>query len=435
VKLAEVVDAGPDAGRGERMYELARDLLPLPRSLTGPGVTATLEAVGSRLPLTLHEVPTGTVAFDWTVPDEWTIREAFVATPDGRRLVDVGDHTLHLVGYSRPLRARMRLDELRSHLHTLPEHPDWIPYRTTYYADDWGFCVRHRDLLEFPEDVDLDVVVDTELKPGSLVYGELVLPGESTDEVLLSTHVCHPSMANDNLSGIALLVELGATLAKVNPRLTYRLLFIPGTIGSIVWLSRSSDITPRIRHGLVVTGVGAPGPLVYKRTRQGCRPVDRAGALVVAARGGETIPFEPWGYDERQYNAPGFDLPVGRLTRTPHGEYPEYHTSADDLDFVRPEALAGAFDACLEIIDALENDSTWRNLSPYGEPQLGKRGLYPSVGGKHADDEVMAMLWVLNQSDGRQSLLAIAERSRLPFALVRRAAASLRGGGLLEHVG
>jgi len=434
VRPAEIVDGGSDSELGFRMHRLACELYPLNRSLTGPGVRATLRSVATRLPLTLHEVPSGTAAYDWTVPDEWVVRDAYIALPDGHRLVDVKAHNLHLVGYSRPFRARMRLHDLRSHLHTLPDRPDWIPYRTSYYNDAWGFALRHRELQSFPDDdVELDVVVDTVLQPGCLTYGECVIPGETSDEVLLSTHVCHPSMANDNLSGIAVLAEVGAMLAEIRPHHTYRLLFVPGTIGSIVWLSRNTDVLPRIRHGLVVTGVGGPGPLVYKQTRHGTRHVDRVAAHVVTARGGEVRPFSPWGYDERQFNSPGFDLPVGRLTRTPHGEYPEYHTSADDLAFIRPETMADAFDACVEILDGLDNDTTWRNLSPWGEPQLGKRGLYPPVGGLHADSEVMAMLWVLNQSDGTRSLLDVAELSGLPFAALRRAAAKLRAGGLLEE--
>lgn len=433
MNLAEVVDAGPDPGRGDRMYELARALHPLNRSLTGPGVRKTLEMVAARVPLTVHEVPSGSRAYDWTVPDEWQVRDAYVALPGGRRIVDLADHNLHLVGYSRPFRGRLRLADLLPHLHSLPDHPTWIPYRTTYYSDGWGFCLRHRDLDAIPGDVDLDVVVDTELTPGSMTYAECVIRGETDDEVLLSTHICHPSMANDNASGIVLLAELAATLAAGRPHCTYRLLFVPGTIGSIAWLSRNADALPRIRHGLVVTGVGAPGPLVYKRTRHGARPVDRAAAHVVRARDGEVRDFSPWGYDERQYNSPGFDLPVGRLTRTPHGEYPEYHTSADDLDLMRPDVLTDTYDACVEILDSLDNDRTWRSTSPFGEPQLGRRGLYPSVGGRNADAEVMAMLWVLNQADGNHSLIDVAERSGLPFAGLRRAATALHGAGLLER--
>jgi aminopeptidase-like protein len=379
-------------------------------------------------------VPSGTPAFDWTVPPEWTPREAYVATADGTRVIDFRDHTLHLVSYSAPFRGRMGLAELRPHLHTLPDHPDWIPYRTSYYHRDWGFCLSANALAALDDAAEYDVVVDTTLDDGgSLTYAECVLPGQSQDEVLVSTHLCHPSLANDNLSGLALVTELAQALAAVPHRFTYRIVLVPGTVGSITWLSRQpAEALDRVRHGLVVTGVGSVGPLVYKRTRHGDRPVDRAAVHVVGQRGGEVREFSPWGYDERQYNSPGFDLPVGRLTRVPHGEFPEYHTSADDLTFVRPEVLADSLMAYLEILDVLEHDRTLVSTSPYGEPQLGPRGLYPTVGGHSANEQVMAMLWTMNLADGGHSLLDVAVRAGQPFAAIRQAAAKLEQAGLLR---
>jgi aminopeptidase-like protein len=422
------------SGRAASMRARMERLYPLCRSITGDGVRQTLDVLGEDLPLERHAVPSGTRAHDWTVNDEWNVRDAWVADRRGRRVVDFREHNLHLVGYSVPVRATMTLDELRPHLHTLPDHPDWIPYRTTYYHRSWGFCLPQRRLeaMEAADAGPYEVVVDSTLAPGELVWGELLVPGETTDEVLVSAHVCHPSLANDNLSGITVATELAATLlARPRRRLSYRFLFAPGTIGSITWLSQNPDRLGVIRHGLVLTGLGGPGPLVYKRTRRGDRDVDRAATHVVTRRGGEVRDYAPWGYDERMYNSLGFDLPVGRLSRTPHGEYPEYHTSADDLALVDDDALEDALDAVLGVVDVLEHDRAWLNLSPYGEPQLGKRGLYPTTGGRSASDAVLAMLWVLACSDGGTTLLEVADRAGLDFSLVRRAADDLAAGGLL----
>jgi aminopeptidase-like protein len=419
------------AGLGEALHATMGRLYPICRSITGDGVRATLDIVAETLDLQQHGVPSGTQAFDWTVNDEWNVRDAYIADQQGRRVVDFQRHNLHLVSYSVPVRATMTLSELRPHLHTLPDRPDWIPYRTTYYNRDWGFCLADSQLRSMDEGP-YDVVVDTTIEPGELTYGELMLPGDSPDEVLITAHVCHPSLANDNLSGILVATELARTLAAIPTRhYTYRFIFAPGTIGSLTWLSRNADVIPRVRHGLVLTGLGGPGELVYKRTRRGERTIDRAAEHVVTLRGGETRSYSPYGYDERQYNAIGFDLPVGRLSRTPHGEYPEYHTSADDLSFVQPGELAESYLTVLEILDVLENDQRYDNLSPYGEPQLGKRGIYPSTGGKPATDAVMAMLWVLAYSDGSASLLDIAAVAGTDFAALRGAAGILERAGLL----
>ena len=414
----------PIRQRLERLY-------PLCRSLTGDGVRRTLAILAESVPLTVQAVPSETPVFDWTIPPEWNARAAWIADAQtGERLVDLAQHTLHLVSYSTPFRGRVSRAELERHLHSLPEHPDWIPYRTSYYHRDWGFCLtqRQRDALG---DGLFDVLVDTTLAPGELVYGELVLPGTSADEVLISSHVCHPSLVNDNLSGLSVAVELARRLAGREHRLTYRFLFAPGTIGSLTWLSRNAEVMPRLRHVLVLTGLGGGGPLVYKRSRHGERPLDRAATHVVGRHGGRVVDYSPYGYDERQFNALGFDLPAGRLTRTPHGEYPEYHTSADDLGFVTDAELRESLTAIEEILEVLEEDRTVRNLSPYGEPQLGRYGLYPTTGGGSADDAVMAMLWLLACSDGATPVLAIAERAGLPFGVLRRAADELEKAGLL----
>jgi aminopeptidase-like protein len=427
--------ASPVTGAGERMHDLCARLFPVCRSITGEGVRETLRQVGERIPLELTEVPSGTQVLDWTIPDEWNIRDAYVATADGRRVVDFAESNLHVVSYSEPVRKTMALRELRRFLHVHEHNPDWIPYRTSYYARTWGFCLASRALDDLDQDALYNVVIDSTLVPGSLTYGECFLPGEREEEVLLSTHVCHPSLANDNLSGVVLLAELGAALANRPRKLSYRLLFVPGTIGSIAWLARNEERLGRITAGLVIACVGDSGPLTYKRSRQGSALVDRAGAHIVGRGGGRILDFVPWGWDERQYNSPGFDLPVGCLTRSLEGEFPEYHSSADDLDLIRPDRLEESLRAALAILDVLEHDCTFVNLSPKGEPQLGKRGLYRTTGGGSAADAQLAMLWVLNQSDGSQSLLDIAERSGLPFESLHEEADRLRNAGLLTERG
>jgi aminopeptidase-like protein len=418
--------------RGQVLHNRMAELYPICRSITGDGVRQTLQLIGREIPLEVKSVKSGTQVFDWTINDEWNVRDAYIADLEGQRLVDFRAHNLHLVSYSVPVRDRLSFDELRPHLHTLPEHPDWIPYRTTYYSRTWGFCLSQAQLDALGPGP-FDVVVDSSIAPGELTYGELVIPGDREEEVIVSAHVCHPSLANDNLSGIVVATELAkAVLAAERRRYTYRFLFAPGTIGSIAWLSEHPDVWPRIRHGLVLTGLGGGGRLVYKQTRQGSRLIDRAAGQVVGRGGGEIRGYSPYGYDERQYNSVGFDLPVGRLTRTPHGEYPEYHTSADNLDFVGADELAASYAAAWEIIQILERNQSYRNLSPYGEPQLGKRGLYPTMGGKAASDAVMAMLWTLGYSDEEHSVLDIAEVSGLHFAAIDEAASKLVEARLLE---
>ncbi|WP_440100456.1 DUF4910 domain-containing protein [Streptosporangium sp. H16] len=417
------------------MRDLVERLYPLCRSITGNGVRRTLEIVGESLRLQVREVPTGTQVLDWTVPREWNIRDAYIKDASGARVVDFAASNLHVVGYSVPVSATMTLDELRGHLHTLPEQPDLVPYRTSYYAETWGFCLAH-DTLEGLRDGPYEVMIDSTLADGHLTYGEHVVPGRVAEEVLVSCHVCHPSLANDNLAGVAVAVRLARRLAGADPWYTYRFLFAPGTIGAITWLARNRERAGRIRHGLVLACAGDRGPLTYKRSRRGDAEIDRAVRHVLRSSGRPhtVVDFSPYGYDERQFCSPGFDLPVGSLTRTPYAGYPEYHTSADDPDFVSPEAMADTLETCWEVTRVLEDNRAYLNLSPYGEPRLGRRGLYGSLGGRSDTREAqMAMLWVLNLSDGRHSLLDIAERSDLPFGAVAEAARALRGSGLLKE--
>jgi aminopeptidase-like protein len=427
--------SAPDrrASTGERALELMRKLFPLCRSLTGDGVRATFDVLEEELPISRTEVPSGSRVFDWNVPEEWNLRDAYIATADGTRVVDLRDSNLHVVSYSEPIDARLDLDQLKARLHTLPEQPHLIPYRTSYYERTWGFCLTHRQLLELRPG-EYEVVIDSSLEPGSLTYGEALVEGEGEDEVLISTYVCHPSLANDNLSGIAVATMLAKELSGRRLRHSYRFLFAPGTIGPLAWLDRNFDRLDRIAHGLALSCLGDGGDLTYKRSRREDAAVDRAMELVLRESGDphRILPWEPWGGDERQFCSPGFDLPMGTLMRTPHGEFDGYHTSADDLDRIHPEALGDAVDKCLALVEVLEMDRRCTNLSPYGEPQLGRRHLYRSAGGAvETPDDERALLWVLNQADGQRSLIEIAQRSGLRFRIIDRAAQRLEDAGLL----
>lgn len=419
----------PEETIGEQAYRLVAELYPLCRSITGDGVRQSLDILARRIPLAVREVPSGTPVFDWTVPQEWNIRDAYVRNSRGEKVIDFRQSNLHVLNYSTPVRATMPLAELKKHLFTLPGQPDLIPYKTSYYRRNWGFCLSHRQLQSL-EDGDYEVVIDATLADGYLTYGEVYLPGETEDEILLSCHICHPSLCNDNLSGVSVLTLLAEQLAAAPRRHSYRFLFIPGTIGAITWLAQHAAAVSRIHHGLVVSGIGDRGGLTYKKSRQGNATVDRAVAYLLGRSGlrHEIVDFTPYGYDERQYCSPGFNLPVGRLSRTPFGSYPEYHTSADNLDFVTPVALGEAWATLRDILQLLDGDGKFINLNPYCEPQLGKRGLYDSIG-----DNELAMLWVLNLSDGEHSLLDIAERSGVEFGALREAAELLCRHALLKR--
>jgi aminopeptidase-like protein len=419
---------------GDQIYALAAEIFPICRSITGNGVRETLRRLGRRIGIKVQEVPTGQRVFDWTVPREWNIRDAYVKDDSGVKIVDFAKSNLHVMSYSTPVRARMSLAELKKHLHCLPEQPDVIPYRTSYYSESWGFCVAHRQLEALREGT-YEVVIDSTLEDGFLTYGEHLHRGESADEVLLSAHICHPSLANDNCSGLALLTHLAERLAGTRTRYSYRFLFAPGSIGALAWLSRNEDKVGRIRHGLVLSCVGDGGGPTYKKSRRGDAEIDRAMAHVLkhSEHQPTILDFSPYGYDERQYCSPGFDLPVGLFQRSKFGTFPEYHTSADNLDFISPAHLESSYRMIAGLIAVLEDNLTLRNTSPKGEPQLGRRGLYGAIGGdKNSTSGNMAMLWVLNLSDGRHSLLDIAERADLPFAAVRAAAAALFRHGLLR---
>lgn len=413
---------------GQKAHKLAEELYPICRSLTGEGLRQTLKALQRTLPLEICEVPTGTTAYDWIVPNEWNVKDAFIKDLQGRRVVDFRESNLHLVGYSVPFRGVLTREELFTHLYSDPVHPDWIPYRHTYFKESWGFCVAHRKLEELTDDR-YEVCVDASLDPGHLTYGELVLRGRSTDEVLISAHACHPSLSNDNLSGISVAAALATCLMEVQTELTYRFLFAPATLGPIVWLSRNEAIVPKIRHGVVLACVGDSGAVTYVRSRDGHAVIDRAVEHILKHSGDpfSIKDFAPEGYDQRQFCSPGFNLPVGCFMRTPNGCYPEYHTSADNMDFIKPQALGDSIRKLLSVLAVLEGNKTYANQCPKGEPQLGRRGLIQ-------DAKSLGLWWILNLSDGQHTLLDIADRSSLAFEKIEEGARALTACGLLREV-
>jgi aminopeptidase-like protein len=406
------------------LHGLITELFPINRSLTGAGVRETLEIVARHVDLTIKEVATGTAVLDWHVPMEWNIRSGTISTLSGRRLVDFSENNLHVVGYSKPVQGVLSRAELAKHVHTLPDQPDLIPYRTGYFADDWGFCLPH-NLWQTMTDESYRVEIDSDISPGSLTFGELFLPGETTQEVLITCHICHPSLANDNLSGIAVMTALAMRQAKRRRRLGYRFLFLPATIGAITWLDRNQATLDRIQHGLVLTCLGDASGFHYKESRSGAI-VDRAVAHVLQHSGHsyELLPFNPYGYDERQFCSPGFDLPVGCLMRGVHGTFPEYHTSADNLDFVKPAALDQSYAVIETVLDLLDRNRTYVRIDGRGEPQLGRRGLYRAIAGQReaGGANQMDLLWFLNLADGKHSLLDMAIRADVPFARLEAAA-------------
>ncbi len=430
--------SSPDAPEsGRQMHELMAQLYPICRSITGDGVRTSLKILQKHIPLEIREVPTGTEVFDWRVPKEWNIKAAYIKDPQGKKVVDFQESNLHILSYSIPVRRKVSLADLKQHLFTAPENPDCIPYRTSYYKETWGFCLKHSQLLGLVEG-DYEVLIESSLEPGNLTYGEYFIKGRTDSEVLISTHTCHPSLANDNLSGLALATFLAKRLGAAGSlKYSYRFLFTPGTIGSITWLSLNEARLSKIKHGLVLACVGDSGHMNYKKSRQDNAEIDRAVVQVFKDSGDpyRTFDFSPYGYDERQFCSPGLNLPVGCLMRTPHGQFPEYHTSADNLSFVQPKDLEDSLRKCDSIVQVLEGNGTYQNLNPNCEPQLGRRGLYGSVGGQtHGKVRELAMLWVLNLSDGKHSLLDIAEKSGMAFNTIESAARDLRESGLLKEI-
>jgi len=424
--------------KGQEMYELIESLYPICRSITGDGVRHTLKLIQQHIPLLIHEVPSGTEVFDWTIPREWNIRDAYIKDPSGNKIVDFQQSNLHVLNYSVPVSGTYTLEELKSHIFTIPEQPNLIPYRTSYYNENWGFCMAHNQ-YEKLQDGNYEVVIDSALEPGYLTYGEYYIPGESQEEMIFSAHICHPSLCNDNLSGIAVATFLAKYLTALPHRhISYRFIFAPGTIGAITWLALNEQQTDRIRYGLITSLLGAPGPYVYKKSRQDTAEIDRVMQYMLKASGKEyeIDDFIPYGYDERQYCSPGFNLPVGNIAKARWGQFPEYHTSADNLNLINSGELEEALEILKDTVEVIETNRKYKNLNPKCEPQLGKRGLFDSISGSNMNKKTytLALLWVLNQSDGDRDLLEIADRSGLPYKVILSAAQTLEKHDLLRPV-
>lgn len=434
MNFSELSSAATDEEMGQKIYAMIAELFPIHRSSTGNGVRQTLKWISEKIPLEIHEVPTGTQVLDWVVPKEWNIKDAYVKNSKGERVIDYHKSNIHVVNTSIPVKTTMNLAQLKEKLHTMPEKPKWIPYRYSHYNENWGFCVNYYDYEKLQEDT-YEVCIDSTLEDGSLTYGECYLKGEIDDEILVVCHCCHPSLANDNLSGVAIATHLAEHFNKTPHKYSYRFVFAPATIGSITWLARNEDKTANIKHGTVLSCLGDPGHSTYKKSRQSNALVDRAMLHVLHHSGADydIREFAPYGYDERQYNSPGFNLAVGLFMRTPHDCYPEYHSSGDDLDLVKPDALCDSYCKLLATFTVLENNRVYVSQNQKGEAHLGRRGLYRQISGQ-ADERLdeLPVLWVMNFSDGEHSLLDIAERSGFEFSRIKKAADSLEKVGLLK---
>lgn len=401
---------------GEDMHAFVRDLFPICRSLTGPGTRETLDVLKAHLPdLKIHSVPSGTQAFDWEVPPEWTMRAGYILGPDGQKVVDFADHNLHVMGYSIPVDAQMSLAELEPHLYSLPDQPDAIPYVTSYYRPNWGFCLTHTQRQTLQEGT-YTVKIDADLKPGELNYGELIIPGATRDEIFLSTYVCHPSMANNELSGPAVTTWLAKWIASQDRRYTYRIVFIPETIGSILYLSQNLDqMKAHVKAGFNISCVGDDRCYSYLESRATDTISDRVAQHVLSHHAPDYIrySFLERGSDERQYCAPGIDLPIAAVMRSKYGEYPEYHTSLDDLTLVTPTGLAGNYEALRQCLEILEANGTWK-MNVLCEPQLGKRGLYPNTSVANGARVVKTLMNVIAYLDGTCDLITLANKVQEP---------------------
>ena len=451
-----------------QMFLLMKKLYPICRSITGDGVRKTLKIIEKEIPLKIHEVPTGEKVFDWKIPKEWNINDAYIINPNGEKILDFKKLNLHVLNYSTPINKKISLSELKKHIHTIPEKPNVIPYVTSYYSENWGFCMSHYQLLGLKEG-EYHVVIDSKLENGSLTYGEYLIPGKSQDEILFSCYVCHPSMCNDNLSGVVLLTMLAKYLQTFKNNYSIRFLFIPETIGAIAWLKINEINISKIKHGLIATCLGDSGSLTYKKTRDSNNEIDKAVVNVLKKSGKKfrILDFFPWGSDERQFCSPGFNLPVGSIFRSIYGsnEFPEYHTSEDNLNFMNIKSLAESFEAYLLVLFELENNfhlhlendksnknknlekqnvneksysEKYLNLNPKCEPQLGKRGIYHQIGGQESTMKQrrieFAIFWILNLSDGNNSIQDISKRSGIPLSDLQSSIKILINSKLLKKI-
>lgn len=409
-------------------------LWPICRSIAGPEFRQSLDILAELMPTTRLRFKTGEQVFDWKVPQEWSAKEAYLIGPDGKKLADFKENNLHLVTHSMPFQSELSLSELKLHLYSLPDQPEAIPYVTSYYAANWGFCLKHRELETLLEGR-YRVVVNTELRDGHVEIGEAVLPGSSQEEILITSYLCHPSLANNELSGpLATAFLFQRVAAWSSRRYTYRFVIGPETIGSICYLSvRGEHFKKMLQAGYVVTCVGDPGNFTYKRSRRDDTLADRAATVVLRDNASHTIiPFTPAGSDERQYCSPGFNLPIGSLMRTMYGKYPEYHTSLDNKSLISFDAMLETVDIYEKVLRSMEENRKWRSTVLYGEPQLGPRGLYPLIGsGESRTEQVLALNWVINLSDGDHDLLEIAQRSGLKIETLITAAKAASAAGLL----
>jgi len=420
---------------GLKMHQLMAKAFPICRSITGDGVRETLRIISDVIPLTIHEVPTGTAAFDWSVPKEWNIRDAYVADKSGKKVVDFKQHNLHVIGYSVPVDKWITLSELQEHLHSLPEQPNAIPYVTSYYKERWGFCISHNERAKLI-DGKYHVYIDSTLKEGSLTYGECLLKGETEQEVFLSTYVCHPSMANNELSGPVVTAFIVKWLASQPRKYTYRVIFIPETIGSITYLSRNLGIMKKnVKAGFNISCIGDNRAYSYVASRYENTLADKVVSNVLSFNHPDFIKYSflDRGSDERQYCSPGVDLPLVTLSRSKYGTYPEYHTSLDNLDVVTEEGLLGGYELVKDCINVIENNRVFR-VTCYGEPQLGKRGLYPNLSTKKSGASVETMMDFIAYADGNNDLLKISKIIHKPVWEIVPIAEKLLEAGLLEEI-
>lgn len=417
------------------MWSLVEKLFPINRSITGNGVRQTLKILSEQIPLKIHEVPTGTKVFDWTIPQEWNLRDAYIIDPHGNKIADFKKCNLHIVGYSIPIDRTLTLDELQEHLYSLPDQPEAIPYITSYYKERWGFCIAHNERLKLKEGI-YHVFIDSELKDGYLTYGEFILPGEINKEVFLSTYVCHPSMANNELSGPVVATFIGKWLASQPRRYTYRIIFIPETIGSITYLSRHlQELKQNMIVGFNISCVGDERAYSYVASRYENTFADKVASNVLSFEHPDSIKYSflDRGSDERQYCSPGVDLPLVTLSRSKYGTYPEYHTSLDNLDFVTATGLRGGYELIKDCINIIENNRTYRVIC-FGEPQLGKRGLYPNLSTKNSNVSVKTMMDFIAYADGTNDMIDISNIIHKLVMEIVPIAERLLEAGLVEEV-